>query len=120
MRVKAVASNGDFQMIDQDTIHAEEKQLIEFLESFEDITITADVARDFFEQAEDVDTDLFNNIKETFSEMIDASCIINAQRCKCAGTRAQLLSIELDIPMITVVREKVKNALYELRIYDEE
>ena len=107
-------------MIDQDVITAEERELIEFLESFEDITITADVARDFFEQVEDVDTDLHNNVNETLTEIIDIDCVIRANKCKCNGTRAQLLAIELDTPMITVVKEKVKSMLYDLRIYDEE
>ena len=107
-------------MIDQDTIRAEEKQLIEFLERFEDITITADVARDFFEQAEDVSRDLFNNINETLTENIDVDLVIEAQMNKNRGVREQLLGFELDVPMISIVKEAVKDGLYEMRIYDDE
>ena len=98
----------------------EEKQLIEFLESFEDITITADVARDFFEQAEDIDKDLHTNINETLTEIIDVDLVIEAQKQRNGTFRKQLLAIELDTPMMVVVREKVKSALYELRVYDNE
>ena len=106
--------------IDQDTVNAEEKELIEFLESFEHITITADVARDFFEQAKDIDTDLHDNINETLTEIIDVDLVIEAQKQRNATFRKQLLAIELDTPMMVVVREKVKSMLYDLRIYDEE
>ena len=107
-------------MIDQDVISAEEKELIEFLEGFEHITITADVARDFFNQAKDIDTDLHANINETLTEIIDVDLVIEAQKCRDAALRKQLLAIELDTPMMVVVREKVKSELYDLRIYDEE
>ena len=99
---------------------AQEKELIEFLESFEHITITADVARDFFNQAKDIDTDLHDNINQTLTEIIDVDSVIKAQKCRDAALRKQLLAIELDTPMMVVVREKVRNELYDLRIYDEE
>ena len=106
-------------MIDQDVITAEERELIEFLESFEgDIKI--DDARTFFELVEDVDTDLHSYVNETLTEIIDIDLVIEAQKQRNGTFRKQLLAIELDIPMITVVRETVKSKLYDLRIYDEE
>jgi len=106
--------------IDQDTVNAAEKELIEFLESFEGIEITADVARDFFEESEDINKDLHTNINETLTEMIDLDLVIEAQMNKNRGVREQLLGFELNTPMISIVKEAVKDGLYELRIYDDE
>ena len=80
-------------MIDQDVITAEERELIEFLESFEgDIKI--DDARTFFELVEDVDTDLHSYVNETLTEIIDIDLVIEAQKQKNETFRNQLLIIE--------------------------